>query len=112
MDRSRAIEELRRELDRLTIASEKVRGAIATLESEHETSSSATASTRKIALDRYDSPIAIGDRVVFLTKGKFPSTEGIVSRFSKNRERVFATDSEGREIPRAPRNVRVKNCSR
>ena len=59
------------------------------------------------AVDREGNIIHIGDRVLFLTKGKFKSKEGTVTRFSRNFERVFATDTSGNEIPRALRNLRI-----
>jgi len=59
------------------------------------------------ATDRDGKIITIGDQVTFLTKGKFKSTEGTVTRFSRLNKRVFATDSDGQEIPRAPSNVRI-----
>ena len=49
--------------------------------------------------------IFIGDRVKFLTSGKFDSTEGHVSGYT--RSRIFATDYLNREIPRAAKNVKI-----
>ena len=66
-----------------------------------------TTEGKPLATDRDGNIITIGDRVTFLTKGKFKSTEGTITKFSKLNERVFATDSNGQEIPRAPRNVRI-----
>ena len=45
----------------------------------------------------------------FLTKGRFKSTHGAVTKFSHNFSRVFAVDSSGNEVPRAPKNVRITN---
>ena len=57
--------------------------------------------------DRDGYPINVGARVTFLTRGRFRSREGTVTRFSRNSERVFAQDDNGNEIPRAPHNVRI-----
>ena len=55
--------------------------------------------------DRDGTVIRIGDRVAFLTRGAFDSTEGIV--ISANRLWVTARDSDRVPIKRSPRNVRV-----
>ena len=59
------------------------------------------------AKDRDGIDIIVGCHVTFLTEGKYSSIDGIVTRFSRNLERVFARDKFGHEVPRSPRNVRV-----
>ena len=49
--------------------------------------------------------INIGDTVIFLTKGKFNSSKGIVTKI--NEFRVTAKDQRGRAISRAPHNLRL-----
>ena len=114
-DRSIAIEELRRELARLEIATSNIRQTIRNLENGEgppptqrrpPATKPSQASTSK-TLDRNGNCITIGSTVRFLTKGRHSSTEGIVKRFSKNYTRVFAEDTDGFEVPRAPHNVRV-----
>ena len=96
------------ELRRLSIQFDNIRR----LENQDKTEHIASADTESpSATDRDGRTICIGDRIRFLTKGKFNSTEGVVSRFSKLNERVFAIDSDGQEIPRAPRNVRLIGTS-
>jgi len=56
--------------------------------------------------DKFGTRIHIEDKVVFLTKGRYDSEEGIVSGYTKTR--VLATDYRDMEIPRAPHNVRVE----
>ena len=51
--------------------------------------------------------IHIGQTVTFLTRGRYVSTQGVVHRSSRNQERVFSFDSDGFEVQRAPRNVRI-----
>ena len=110
MNRRDSIHVLREELKKLTIASNNILRTIDSLEQqesppEHQRPSlpQSSHSTK----DRDGTTIHVGDRIYFLTRGKYKSIEGIVNRFSKNQERVFAIDSDGNEIPRAPRNVRV-----
>ena len=57
--------------------------------------------------DRNGSEIYIGDKVKFVTSGKYDSSQGTVSGYSK--KRVLSTDYKGREIPRAPHNILVVN---
>jgi hypothetical protein len=59
---------------------------------------------RTLIKDNDGNTIRIGDRVTFLTKGKYRSTEGIVTKVNKSR--VTAKDSSGNYISRAPHNVR------
>lgn len=56
-------------------------------------------------LDYYKKRIYIGDTVKFRTRGKFDSSQGKVSGYTK--VRVIATDHKEREIPRAPHNVEL-----
>lgn len=146
------IEELRQELELLSVASQKARSAITSLEqqllplsdrledlalqldSPLQNSSEDTFDTAEYvsvdsdsldsvdvpatpvplvtANDRDGNPIYVGDHIIYLTKGKYPSTEGIVSRFSHDLSRVLSLDNCHREIARAPRNVRVTHGTR
>ena len=117
------IEDLRLELERLLIAAENIRQTIDNLQATNEvigspnrpsdaagtTSiiSSFEPSERPRPEDRDGTPIFIGVKVDFLTQGKYRSTQGVVTRYSRNNERVFTIDSDGHEIARAPHNRRV-----
>ena len=112
-DRAATIENLRCQLSRLEIASNIIRQSIQDLEStqgpqqvQPRLAVEPTQQTQQVE-DRDGNNILIGSRVRFLTKGRYRSTEGIVTRFSRNNTRVFAQDIDGFEVPRAPRNVRV-----
>ena len=59
--------------------------------------------------DRYGSDINIGDRIEFLTKGKYVSKEGVVVMIATNGSRVISKDVNNNIIPRAPKNLKVKN---
>ena len=104
-DNSTTVESLRQELERLETAATNIRRVIRNLERE-ENQAQPNIQGHHPAVDRDGTPIHVGDRVAFLTKGRFASTHGIVTRFSKRNQRGFAEDSNGNEIPRAPRNVR------
>jgi hypothetical protein len=60
---------------------------------------------RTLIKDRDGRSIRVGNKVTFLTKGKYTSTEGTVTRINKSR--VTAKDDRGNHISRAPHNVRV-----
>ena len=103
MSTCKAIEDLQQELERLTIASVKLHNAIATLERQEQQEHRPLNRTSNVdkatsGQDVYGTHIKVGDKIFFLTKGKFWLTEGIVTRFSRNKERVFAIDSDQREI--------------
>ena len=53
--------------------------------------------------DKRKRNIYIGDKVRFLTSGKFTSTEGVVSGYTKSR--VTSIDKKNNEIHRAPHNL-------
>ena len=106
-DNSTTVESLRQELERLETAATNIRRVIRNLErEENQAQAQPNIQSHHSAVDRDGTPIHVGDRVAFLTKGRFASTHGIITRFSKRNQRVFAEDSNGNEIPRAPRNVR------
>ena len=112
MSTRKAIDNLRQELERLTIASVKLRNAIATLERQEQQvhrhpNLPANIGKATSAQDHYGTYIKVSNKISFLTEGRFRSTEGIVTRFLRNKERVFAINSDQREIPQAPRNVAV-----
>lgn len=114
--RRTTIEDLELELRRLNIATENVRKAIGVLKKTSNeptsrlptvTPTSPSPETPSVVTDRYGTPINIGSQVRFLTKGRHDSTEGVVTRFSRENERVFAIDSKDLDIPQAPQTVRV-----
>ena len=109
--RQTTIDDVRKELEKLDIATEELQKKMSDLRSQnqrHNPPSSVTQASRqecKTAVDRDGRRIHIEDHVRFLTKGWHTSTEGIVRRFSRNNERVFSIDPDGLEISRAPMNV-------
>jgi len=118
MSRRSNIEDLRVELNKLVVVSRRIEKAILQLEEEEQQQQrqqqqKVKAPKNKDPLpdlrpkDRDGVEICIGDHVLFLTKGAYSSTEGVVVRFSKNLTNVFALDRNGIEVPRALRNVRV-----
>ena len=117
MSRRDSIESLQQELERLSLASNNIKRTILRLERQEQeqvfSSAPAHPSSQQVPprkdrpTDRDGHPINVGARVTFLTRGRFRSTEGTVTRFSRNSERFFAQDDNGNEIPRAPRNVRI-----
>ena len=124
MSRRSIIDDLRLELKKLNIASRNIENSILLLEEkekeQHQEQQQQQQQQRrdKVPTNRCPTPdlcprdrdgveIRIGHRVRFLTKGVYPSTEGVVNRFSRNSAQVFALDCEGIEVPRAPKNVRV-----
>ena len=63
------------------------------------------------AVDIYENVIHVGDKVNILTRERFDSKEGKVTKISKNRERVTSKDLLKRRISRAPYNLRVVNSN-
>ena len=112
MDRRTTIDNLRQELEALTIASRNIERAIRELENQEQQRPQGPVEGPAAVVappERDGNEIIVGYRVRFLTKGKYSSTEGTVTHFSRNNIRVFATDDNGVEIPLAPRNVRIIN---
>ena len=115
MSRRSNIEDLRVELNKLVVVSRRIEKAIFQLEEEEQQQQKqkVKAPKNKDPLpdlrpkDRDSVEICIGDHELFLTKGVYSFTEGVVVRFSKNLTNVFALDRNGIEVPRALRNVRV-----
>ena len=126
MSRRSIIDDLRLELKKLNIASRNIENSILLLEQQEKVQHQEQQQQQqqqqqrrdKVPTNRRPTPdlcprdrdgieIRIGHRVRFLTKGVYPSTEGVVNRFSRNSAQVFALDCEGIEVPRAPKNVRV-----
>ena len=105
MSRRESIESLREELERLTLASANIRRIIEGLELQEPARISVR--NEPSTIDRDGNLIRIGSRVTFLTRGRYNSTGGVVTRFSRNQERVFTEDPSGWEYSRAPYNVRV-----
>ena len=65
--------------------------------------------TDPLVQDRDGNNIHIGDQVIFLTRGLYNSTTGIVYKVSRTGSRVTARDESDRSISRRPSNVRVIN---
>ena len=109
MNRKSTIENLRIELEKLTIASRNIERAIRELEVQDQQQPVGQGASAVVdgPLDRDGNEIRIGYTIIFLTKGKFNATRGTVTRFSKNNVRVFASIENGTEVSRSPRNVRV-----
>ena len=115
-DTDNAIEVLRLQLTRIELAVEIIRETIERLEPQIQPEprnaanrSPHPAEPHNGPTDRDGNPIVIGYCVQFLMRGRHRSTSGTVTRFSRNNERVFSTDSSGTEVARAPRNLRVIN---
>ena len=117
------ITKLQKDLHRLQIHVDCLRGRIDCLEDELErqagrvddtppsspapaesTSSPAPVKSNfPVIKDRYGSTIQIGDRVRFLTAGRWKAKEGTVYKITK--ERVTAYDKRKNSISRSPYNV-------
>ena len=72
MDNSASINALREEVVRLSLFSDNIRRTIKDLEDTNQASDPVKATTRR-ATDRDGRLVCIGDRVTFLTKGRFKS---------------------------------------
>jgi hypothetical protein len=91
-------EDLIRRLNRLTLEKTKIENRLLEIQQQR------THEDEDVILDRYGKPINVGDTVIFLTKGKFNSSRGTVTK--TNEHRVTAKDKRGISISRAPHNVR------
>ena len=128
MNRDRlSVEDLRRELDRLLIATRNIERLIQEAEEEvanrneradqQENQADREATDRRanidyrqehpVVRDRTGTEILIGDQVRFLTSGRHTSTTGVVYKISNNGARVTARDNQGRSISRAPHNISI-----
>ena len=58
--------------------------------------------------DKHLNHIRVGDTIEYVSRGKFSSTHGVVTRFSSDLERVWSLDKERREIMRNTNNVVLK----
>ena len=96
------IEQLKLSTDRKI---KNLQNQVQRLQTETSNQSTNKTSTFTGHLDRNGVRIHIGDKVLFLTSGKYDSTTGVVS--SSNNNRVFTLDDEGRTITRAPHNLSV-----
>ena len=105
MSRRESIESLREELERLTLASAIIRRIIEGLESQEP--ARIPVRNEPSTTDRDGNPIRFSFRVTFLTRRRYNSTGGVVTRFLRNQEQVFTEDPSGWEYSRAPYNVRV-----
>ena len=93
-------EDLIRRLNKLTLEKTKIERRL--LEIKQQKTHEEEEQTE--VLDRDGSQINIGDTVIFLTKGKFHTTKGTVTKI--NKYRVTAKDRKGTSISRAPHNLR------
>ena len=82
------------------------------LDNESNTVTPASAELRHFTghLDRNKTKIYLGDTIKFITSGRYDSTQGIVSGYTKIQ--VVSEDYKNREIKRAPHNVRVQSPDR
>ena len=116
------LQQLRIELARIVIATTRIRHIIDHIEERNinedttnddisETTYVEPAAAEPIPpndpTDRDGNLIIQGNRVTFLTQGKFGSTEGTIVRFSIDKKNVFAEDNTGEEIARRTTNVRL-----
>ena len=117
------LQQLRIELARIVIATTRIRHIIDHIEERNtinedttnddisETTYVEPAAAEPIPpndpTDRDGNLIIQGNRVTFLTQGKFGSTEGTIVRFSIDNKNVFAEDNTGEEITRRTTNVRL-----
>lgn len=72
-----------------------------------EASDNADSEDSYIIRDRYHNMIYIGDKIKFLTRGRFKSKTRIVYKISRNKERITAKDPSGNSITRHPSNIDV-----
>ena len=116
------LQQLRIELARIVIATTRIRHIIDHIEERNineDTTNDDVSETTYVEptaaepippndpTDRDGNIIIQGDRVTFLTQGKFGSTEGTIVRFSIDKKNVFAEDNTGEEIARRTTNVRL-----
>ena len=116
------LQQLRIELARIVIATTRIRHIIDHIEERsinEDTTNDDVSETTYVEptaaepippndpTDRDGNIIIQGDRVTFLTQGKFGSTEGTIVRFSIDKKNVFAEDNTGEEIARRTTNVRL-----
>ena len=116
------LQQLRIELARIVIATTRIRHIIDHIEERsinEDTTNDDVSETTYVEptaaepippndpTDRDGNIIIQGDRVTFLTQGKFGSTEGTIVRFSIDNKNVFAEDNTGEEITRRTTNVRL-----
>ena len=90
-------EDLIKRLNLLTIEKKKIETRLSEIKK----------SEKQRAQDRDGNIINIGDTISFLTKGKYHSTSGTVTRI--NNHRITAKDKRGNLISRAPHNTRRIN---
>jgi uncharacterized Zn ribbon protein len=91
-------QDLLRRLRQLTIEKKKIENRLSELEQNKPREE------EEEVKDRDGSIIKIGDTVLFITKGKYQSSRGKVTRI--NTHRVTARDKRGNSISRAPYNLR------
>ena len=113
------IQELRIQLARIVIATTNIRQVLDRLEGRNATTNEDTTSTTNDDTAATDplppnrptdcdgNIIVLGNRVTFLTRRKYSSTEGIATRFSRDNKIIFSLDNSGAEIARQTRNVRI-----
>ena len=94
-------EDLIRRLNKLTLEKSKIERRLFEIKQQKRTHEE---EEQTEVLDRDGSQINIGDTVIFLTKGKFNTTKGTVTKI--NEYRVTAKDRKGTSISRAPHNLR------
>ena len=123
MDRRSAviINKLQEELQRLRIAADNIERLLQTAKREQDQDRGENLRvnpTDRRALnyphnhlrifDNIGTEMLIGDTVLFLTRGSFSSTGGVVYKISRSGNRVTSRDNLGRSISRSPQNIQVQ----
>jgi uncharacterized Zn ribbon protein len=100
------IEELIKRIDRLEIKNRILRKDLNTSCIKTKTNKKVSTEPAKvIAKDAKGNVLEVGQRVKFITKGKYKSTEGIIEKIKETR--VISIDNKKNKIVRAHQNVEI-----
>jgi uncharacterized Zn ribbon protein len=99
------IEELIRRVDRLEIENKTLREDLNNCIRTKNNKQISTKPTKIIAKDAKGNVLKVGQKVKFVTKGKYKSNEGIIETIKETR--VISIDNNRNKIVRAHRNVEV-----
>ena len=106
------VEDIQEQINNLRITTDRLEEQLARLtEREEQTRPTRQRGpeSRPRVFDRDGRLIHIGDVVIFLTPGRYTSTQGTVYRVARSGTTVTARDSRDVAITRAPSNVRISN---
>lgn len=114
-DREERLQELIQHLEQLRLAADRIELTIVRIQQEQEDQRAEDRTQphergrqlNPTVRDRDGEIIHQGDRVFFLTRGRYNSTSGTIYRVARSGYTVSARDDEGRTITRSPRNVRI-----